>query len=319
MASKLKKKELPSFEHLVSELKLVAVNGVAPVVQEIKSTSDFSSLVSPHLNKISGHSSFFQFKFVKEKIQNTDQAATKMYVKENSLQEKWLFLEGIKLLKSSPDFAEMKVSQFREELPYNDILKSVSKKYFPSLRTKVGSSEVSVIEKSWEKRTDFLMNCKPEDFQPFDIRKLKTQLPETELNTITENIQSSTSTTEAALTATFYPAEMNSFSVEDLQLDVSIVFYTLIKNSRPWIGLFQGLINNEEGHVEVKVQWLYRQRRQFFLALLDDGTPYTSRLEVASIMFSDVLVNTSQTGERSGPYTIKEIKAAYADRDNSLN
>ena len=41
-------------------------------------------------------------------------------------------------------------------------------------------------------------------------------------------------------------------------------------------------------------------------------------------MFSDVLVNNSQTGERSGPYTmetdtIKEIKAAYADRDNSLN
>ena len=88
--------------------------------------------------------------------------------------------------------------------------------------------------------------------------------------------------------------------------------------------MFQGLINNDEGQVEVKLQWLYRQRRQFFLALQDDGTPYTSRLEVASIMFSDVLVNNSETDERSGPYTmepdtIKEIKAAYADRDNSLN
>ena len=244
-----------------------------------------------------------------------------MYVKENSLQDNWLFLDGIKLLKSNPDFAEMKVSQFRQELPYSDILKSVNKKYFPSLKSKFSSSEVTDIDKRWKERTEFLMNCKAEDFQPFDIKKLKTQIPETELHTISENIRS---TPEAALTATFYPAEMNSFTVEDLQLDVSIVFYTRIKNSRPWIGLFQGLINNDEGHVEVKVQWLYRQRRQFFLALQDDGTPYTSRLEVASIMFSDVLVNTSQTGERSGPYTIepdtiKEIKAAYADRDNSLN
>ena len=49
LASKLKKEEITTFKHLVSELKLVAVNGIVPIVQEMKSTSDFSSLVSPHL------------------------------------------------------------------------------------------------------------------------------------------------------------------------------------------------------------------------------------------------------------------------------
>ena len=165
MASKLKKKEMSTFEHLLSELKLVTINGVEPVVKEMKSTSDFSSLVSPHLNKMSGHSSFFQFKFVKEKFQNNDEAATKMYVKENSLQEKWLFLDGIKLLRSNPDLADMKVSQFRQELPYRDILKSVNKKYSPSLRSKFSSSEVAVIDKSWKERTEFLINCKAENCQ----------------------------------------------------------------------------------------------------------------------------------------------------------
>ena len=41
-------------------------------------------------------------------------------------------------------------------------------------------------------------------------------------------------------------------------------------------------------------------------------------------MFSDILTNMSQDGERSGPYTmdmetVKEIKAAYAERDEALN
>ena len=54
-----------------------------------------------------------------------------------------------------------------------------------------------------------------------------------------------------------------------------------------------------------------------------DGTPYTSRLEIETIMFSDVLTNISSTGDRGGPYimdaeTVKEIKSAYDERDRTL-
>ena len=68
MAGKLKKKEIPSFEHLMSEVLKLRVDEVSPVVIEMKSTSNFVKLVTPHLNKLSGHSSFFQFKFKKEKV-----------------------------------------------------------------------------------------------------------------------------------------------------------------------------------------------------------------------------------------------------------
>ena len=60
------------------------------------------------------------------------------------------------------------------------------------------------------------------------------------------------------------------------------------------------------------------------MAFNEDGTPYKSRLEIETIMFSDVLINTSSTGDREGPYimdakTINEIKSAYEERDRTLS
>ena len=323
MASKLKKKEIPSFEKLIDELKLLRVDDVPPVVQEIKSTTDFSSLILPHLNKISGHTSFYQFKFKKEKLQTDQCEVTKMFVKENSLQEKWQFLDGIKLFKSKPDFGKLQISPFRDESSYRDILKSVTNKYFPSLEDKFSSVEVSQIKQNWKDRIEILENCKPEDFVPFNFKKLRQQVPSLEEETIRENIRRYPSQREAALTATFYPTEMSSFSVEDLQVDTSLVFYTNVRKSRPWVGLFQGLCDNEDGNLEVEVQWLTRVKKHFHLAVNDDGTPYNSRLEIETIMFSDILTNTCSAGNRDGPYimepdTIKEIKSAYLERDDAL-
>ena len=323
MASKLKKHEIPCFESLIAELKLVKIDNVPPVIVEIKSTTDFSSLIMPHLNLISGHTSFFQFKFKKEKLKNEDVPVTKMFVKESSLDEKWQFLSGIKLFNSKPDFRLLQVAQFREESPYSEILKSVTKKYFPTLEGKFNETDVNEIKQNWKERIHFLETCKPEDFKPFKFETLKPQTPSLEQQTIVENIQRCPSRRETALTATFYPTEMSSFSVEDLKLDISLVFYTKVKKSRPWIGLFKGLVNNEDGNIEVEVQWLKREKKQFFLDLNEDGSPYVSTLDIESIMFSDVLFNTSSTDERSGPYgmdseTVNEVKQAYAERDQFL-
>jgi hypothetical protein len=60
------------------------IDAVPPVVVVMRSTTDFISMVMPHLNMISGHTSFFQFKVKKEKkIDKT--VITKMFVKNNSL------------------------------------------------------------------------------------------------------------------------------------------------------------------------------------------------------------------------------------------
>ena len=324
MAGKLKKKEIPSFEHLICEVKKLRVDDVSPVVIEMKSTSNFIKLVSPHLNKLSGHSSFFQFKFKKEKPQGDDEFVTKMYVKENPLDEKWQFLNGIRLLKSRPEFDLLEVSPFREESSYGEIYRSVKNKYFPTLENKFPENEIIKVEQSWEKRIEFLQACNPKNFKSFNIKKLKPQTPSEEEETRRENIKRFPSRREAALTATFFPTEMGSFSAEDLKADVSVVFYTNVKKSRPWIGLFQGLSSDTDGNSTIEVQWLYQHKKQYFLSLNQDGSAYTSKLELESIMFSDVLSNISATGERTGPYvmdvdTVREIKNAYEDRDKMLN
>ena len=38
---------------------------------------------------------------------------------------------------------------------------------------------------------------------------------------------------------------MSSFSVEDLEVDMSLVFYTNKKTSRQWIGLFQVFVRTK--------------------------------------------------------------------------
>ena len=323
MAGKLKKKEIPSFEHLLEELKILRVDNIPPVVVEIKSTTDFTSLIMPHLNLISGHSSFFQFKFKKELCMNENIMLTKMFAKVNSLVEEWQFPTGIKLFSSTPDFSLLKVSPFREESTYSEIFKSVTNKYFPTLVDKYSNDEVTEIEGKWKRRIHFLVHSKPDDFEPFSFNDLHPQNPVIENETIVENLQRCSSRREAALTATFFPSEMSSFSVEDLNKDVSLVFYTTVKKSRPWLGLFQGLSNDSNGNLEVEVQWLRRDKKQFCLDVNDDGSPYLSKLDIQSIMFSDILCNTSSSGERSGPYvmdvdSIKEIRQAYVERDQSF-
>ena len=125
-----------------------------------------------------------------------------------------------------------------------------------------------------------------------------------------------------AIMAAFYPQEVSSFSVEDLKEDVSLVFYCEVKRYRPWIGLFLELISCDDAGLKVKVEWLKKDRKTYVLDTTG-GLRYTSELDVQSVMFSDVLINTYVTSDRSGPYVLevdvkKQIMEAYNERDNNL-
>ena len=301
------------------------IDDTHPVVVEMNSTTDFSSLIKQHLNQISGHTQFFQFRITKENRSESDSSShTVMTVKKNSLEESWDLIDGVKLLKSLPSYSELKVAQFREDSSYREILHSVTKKYFPSLDVKFPGTEVDKIKENWKERINNLLASRTDDFQPFNFNSLKPQAPRRENETVIENIHRSASSRESALTATFYPHVTSSFSAEDLKEGDSVVFYTAVKGTRPWVGLFLGMLEDEEGVSLVKVEWLRRERKQFFLYLTDDGSPYLSKLELETIMFTNVTHNLSPTGERSGPYeidpdTLKEIKLAYSERDSFMS
>ena len=166
-----------------------------------------------------------------------------------------------------------------------------------------------------------LIDLSESDYHGMDIFSLKKQPDLQEMPAQAVSRQRSQSRT-TAITATFYPQEISSFTIEDLKKDVSLVFYCEVKRSRPWIGLFLELIRCDDGGLKVKVEWLKKENKTYVLDTAG-GMKYTSELDVQSVMFSDVLINTSVTSERTGPYVLdvdvkRQIMEAYIERDNNL-
>ena len=317
LAGHLKKLEIPTFEALKSEIGKIKLDDSFPIVKELVHTTDFSSFITPYLLQISGHTAFFQFRIRKEN------KLTQLSVKEDELDADWMYPRGIKLLSMNPESMNLSVSPFRTETDYSEIFISVVRKYIPSLEHKFGEEEVEMIRKDWEKRIQLLINLKESDYLPFNINILKKQTALNEAERADPLPRQSRQGRTAAITATFYPQEISSFSVEDLKEDVSLVFYCATKRFRPWIGLFLELID-KEGPPKVKVEWLKKDKKSYVLDSKPDGSQYISLLELESVMFSDVLSNTNVAGNRCGPYMLendvkKQILEAYIERDLNLS
>ena len=316
IAQKLKKVNIPSFEALKQELSNVNINSQKVLVEEVTHTTDFKRfLENGHLLQIEGHRSFSQFKIRKENLK------TKMYVKEDELEENFSFAAGIKLLKDLPKRFNFKVSPFRCDTGYSEVFESVFTKFIPTLYSKYTDEEVTKIKNDWENRINYLIDLKEADFTPFDLRLLKPQPPIVSNKELRKAIHPEPSTSKkVALSATFYPMEISSFSVLDLKQSVSLVFYTQTKKWRPWIGLFDSL---SEDKCSVTVQWLRREKQNYVLHTKSDGSPYLSSVSVESIMFSDVLENLSLVNDKSGPYVMQNFVKqerinAYKDRDLNI-
>ena len=314
IANKLKRVDIPTFEALKGEISNVVLPSCTIKVHELIYTTDFQKFITDgHLLQIQGHRSFFQFKIRKENN------LTKMYVKEDDLDDKFAFNMGIKLLSNIPDKIQMEISPFRKDTGYSEVFESVFNKFIPSLASKQPEVKVDEIKNLWEKRVQFLIELKEEDFNPFDLHQLRPQELPNQLNGQVVQL-AQTRSKKLALSATFYPMDFRSFSDSDLKRDVSIVLYTASRKSRPWIGL---IVDISEDKNDISVQWVKKDRDKYRLHVNADGSPYISSVPYASIMFSDVLLNMSKNGDRNGPYSLddtirKEIFKAYKDRDDTI-
>ena len=72
-----------------------------------------------------------------------------------------------------------------------------------------------------------------------------------------------------------------------------------------------------------RVQWLRKYKDQYVLHFNADGSPYVSSVPVESIMFMDVLENSSSENKRDGPYLLdkvvrQEVMNAYKERDEHI-
>ena len=318
-ASQLRKVELPTFESLLDELKKIKIDSQPILVREMVHTTDFVKHINPLIQQMTGHTGFHQFK-----IRKGENNLTKLFLKQDVLEKAWQFASGVWLLKSPPTMKKLDVSQFRSESDYADIFSSVWKKYLPTLTVKFSEEEVAKIKVAWETRITFLVELNVTQFKAFDLFQLVPDVPSSEQEQLSASFLSRAENVgpskEAALTAIFYPPEMKTFSVDDLFDNCSVVFYTLTRMTRPWIGLFIGLIEEGESSVKIKVEWLKKDKKYYVLDSTPDGAPYYSTIGLESVMFSNVLRNISPKEERSGPYildkeTKKSIDKAYNELD----
>ena len=315
IAQQLKKLDIPTFEDLKRKLANIRIKGNNVLVEELIHTTDFKKFVEDgHLLQIQGVRSFSQFLIRKENVQ------TKLFVKLDELDDNFAISGGIKLLKNIPNKIKLEVSPFRMNTGYGEVYESIMSKYIPSLDSKFSEHQISQIKFDWEERIKFLIDMNQADYSPIDLCLLRPQQSD-ECSSIQKvaHIQSS-SNDHVSISATFYPLEASDVQVSSLQKNTSLVFYTKVKKSRPWIGLLESW--NEDQRL-VTVQWLKKDKQKFKLHINGDGSPYLSSLEVESIMFADVLQNLSESKSREGPYTLdsyikQEIVNAYKERDNAL-
>ena len=313
IATRLQKIEMPTFETLISELKRTQINGHFMVVEELTHTTDFVGHMLQYLQPINGHTNFFQFKIRKES------SVTKMFLKQDVLDLDWQFPNGVWLLRQCPSMKNLRPSPFRSNIEYTDILKSVSRKYFPMLSLKCSAQEMDEIKKTWHDRITWLSNVHGMSFEAFDIFLLRPE--QLSLQSLRRPILKERN--NACLTATFYENVLEDITIENLKKDCSLVFYTRDKSSRPWIGLFVELLQcNDDGTQNIKIEWLKKDKKLYVLDQDHDGRPSSSVQNLDSVMFMNVLTNTSTS--RSGPYNIdlktrKEIRDAYIERDKNLS
>ena len=243
-----------------------------------------------------------------------------LYMKHNELDTDYSFPTGVRLLKDVPNSLRLDVSPFRENSDYGTIYESVTKKYFPSLPNRFSEDQIQTIQNQWEKRMNFLADPGAVEFEMVDIRCLKGEDENVQnRGTVTALTIGDNRNNNPVLRATFFDVENSSSIVNDLEEDDTVVFYTDQISSRPWIGLCISCDNKN-----VEVQWLQKRKNQYVPQLNSDNSKYTSLLSVETVMFSNVLENVSEKGDRNGPYKLsahmkRQIVSAYHERDKSAS
>ena len=243
-----------------------------------------------------------------------------MFLKRDELSSRWEFPSGVRVLKniSAPLFLD--VAPFRENTDYASIFESISKKYYPSLKNRYDDDAVDSIKQSWDVHMHALTDLDTSGCKKMDIRSLKNELAKSVVDcspAVMKDLENNND--KVSLKATFYDLDESEGIVGDLEKDDSVVIYTKIINSRPWLGLFI----QRPDEFTVEIQWLKRFKTTYVPHLNKDGSHYISSVPSDAIMFSNILENTSPSRSRDGPYKLsanikRQVFDAYQERDNSI-
>ena len=85
------------------------------------------------------------------------------------------------------------------------------------------------IKDEWETRITALIEMKPENFEPFDLKLLKKQGGQRSSINI-DRLKKR----DATITAVFHPPSLLQMRLSDLKVGSSVAVYSSVKTARPW-------------------------------------------------------------------------------------
>ena len=297
MDGDFKKSEIKTIEELVDIVENSAILP-KPKCGSLDFIWNWRDYIDPFLTALKNHSFYNAFKFSKENGQ------VRMRVKRLPQDSVWEPSTGIRLLKQSPSYEPVGCADFRvEELELPRVVANLEK-YFKRLPTHTRH----VVSDSWLRLKEKLERLPKmqKNFPPLklsnipDLSEVEAALPEEYEFIVTGDQEGPMIDGEMYEDGLFKSA---------IKIGLDVVVYTTNTTGLPWVGRVSKII--DENYFEI--QWFQRNGKsnRFRAMHNSNGSPFLSKLDVASVMMWNVASEKADDNFYIQPYRLSQILKEY--------
>ena len=305
LANEFKTAEIPDVETLKQKIESAPIKP-KPVVESMMYSWDWKEFVEPRLNPLENHSLFNSFLLKKEN------GEVRFRYKRLPQSSEYGPLQGIKLIKSREGLHPVKAAEFRiESLKLDKLMRGLQ----PYFRTMELERRMTVVTR-WEalKKTLESLPAKLERLEKMDLTKLPTY---TEVDS--DQVQEMLDADDVRhIRGEFFEEMVEEGNLEDeICVNMDVCVYTVQKRKRPWVGRVAGLKNRDS----FLVHWYEKDQNskagRYIAMKSDDGSPYTSELDLSSVMLWSFTESRTDDSFVITPVWMECLKQEYTKMDES--
>lgn len=293
----VKKSEIKTIEELVYLVENSAILP-RPTCRSLDFIWNWRDYISPFLTALKNHSFYNAFKFSKEDGQ------VRMRVKRLPQDSVWEPSTGIKLLKQTLSYEPVGCADFRvAELELPKVVANLEKyfKRFPTHTRHLVSDSWLRLREKLERLPKMQMNFPPLKLSNIpDMSEREVTLPEEYEFIVTGDQDGPMIDGEMYEDGLFKSA---------IQIGLDVVVYTTNTIGLPWVGRVSKIL--DENCFEI--HWFQRNGKsnRFRSMHNSDGSPFLSKLDVASVMMWNVSSDKSVDSFYIQPYRLSQIMREY--------
>ena len=300
LTNEFKNVEIPDVETLMQKIADAPMKP-KPIVQSMQFSWDWKTFIEPRLYPLENHSLFNSFSIKKE------DGEVKLRYKKLPQSPTYGPANGIQLVKSYEGFEPVKASEFRVETLELDKLLRGLQPYFTTM-----DLEAKIrVQSRWEARKKMLegLSAKREGLPRMDMCELPTQCDE-------ETKSSEDDVDQRQIHGTFFEEIVEEGDLEkEICVDMDVCVYTVQKKKRPWVGRVISLQNRDNFVINWYEKDLSSKCGRYIAMKKDDGTLYTSEMDLATVMLWSFTVDRLENSFVVTPVWHDCLKKEYSKID----